>query len=151
MTDTPLAERYGALLAEWKEIVAEHTFSVEYEGGRLSVPICSCGWQGEFSRRNRFSQQDEWQKHFNWIAKNFRTRTGFMERMYPDQILRTPYGSVENVIGTGRATCRVCLYKIAKGESAVRAYVDTIGSGSWTAVLVQAHERCVCPEHKEEA
>jgi hypothetical protein len=57
----------------------------------------------------------------------------------------TEYGVVEVVIGTGRATCRVCGCKIIKGERAVKFEWDFTGNGSWTLTTCQIHETECCP------
>ena len=51
------------------------------------------------------------------------------------------YGALERVTGTGRARCRCCGKKIAKGERELRFYWDFNGCGSWTAVECHVHEK----------
>jgi len=51
----------------------------------------------------------------------------------------TDMGTLEVVEATGRAVCRCCGEKIAKGELAIQYFYDFTGSGSWTAVKVQIH------------
>jgi hypothetical protein len=54
------------------------------------------------------------------------------------------YGPVEVVVGTGRARCRACGQKIAKGVTALAWAEDMGGSGSFTATRIQMHaEPCV--------
>ena len=45
----------------------------------------------------------------------------------------------EIVVSTGRATCRFCGKKIAKGARALKFFHDFNGCGSWTAVEIQVH------------
>jgi hypothetical protein len=45
------------------------------------------------------------------------------------------FGIVE---GTGRATCRECGVRIAKGESAIECFYDH-GGGSWTSTRMLIH------------
>jgi len=55
----------------------------------------------------------------------------------------TEFGIVEIIPATGRATCRVCGKKIAKGSKAVKFMWDFTGSGSWTLIECQIHlEEC---------
>lgn len=49
-----------------------------------------------------------------------------------------PYGA-DAAIGSGRATCRACGQKIAKGDPCVRFAWDYQGSGSWTAIVSCIH------------
>jgi hypothetical protein len=49
------------------------------------------------------------------------------------------YGCLELVTATGRATCKECGQKIAKGMMSLRFYWDFKGSGSWTAQASQIH------------
>jgi len=54
--------------------------------------------------------------------------------------------SFELHTATGRARCRICGEKIAKGENDVQFYASFTDGGSynpWTAVLCHAHRRCV--------
>jgi hypothetical protein len=44
----------------------------------------------------------------------------------------------EIITATGRATCRSCGQRLAKGEKAIRFYEDQ-GGGSWTALCMQIH------------
>jgi len=53
----------------------------------------------------------------------------------------TDMGTLEVVEATGRAVCRCCGEKIAKGDLAIQYFYDFTGSGSWTAVKVQIHAR----------
>jgi hypothetical protein len=52
------------------------------------------------------------------------------------------YSSVDKKIATGRATCRCCGQKIAKGEVALYFAYDFTGSGSYTAVWCWMHQTC---------
>ncbi len=49
------------------------------------------------------------------------------------------YGPVDVVVGTGRARCRACGEKIAKGVTALAWLEDMGGSGSFTATRIQMH------------
>lgn len=50
------------------------------------------------------------------------------------------YGSIEHGLkATGRARCRCCGDKIAKGTDEIRFYWDFNGCGSWTAVECHIH------------
>lgn len=49
------------------------------------------------------------------------------------------YGDVEIITATGRATCRQCGEKIAKGVRAIKGAYDFNGMGGWTACDVQIH------------
>lgn len=50
------------------------------------------------------------------------------------------YGAIERGLkATGRARCRCCGERIAKGADEVRFYWDFTGSGSWTAVECHIH------------
>lgn len=64
---------------------------------------------------------------------------------HPDPHRRNPieYGELEQATATGRARCRSCGQKIAKGAPELRFFWDFTGSGSWTAVEVHIHrENC---------
>jgi len=58
------------------------------------------------------------------------------------------YGSVEEIMATGRAECRVCAERIEKGEPSYRFYWDFNGCGSWTCQQVSIHKRD-CPSRLE--
>lgn len=49
-------------------------------------------------------------------------------------------GPPERISGTGRACCRQCGQRIAKGVPAVRFFWDFGGCGSFTATAAQIHE-----------
>ncbi len=49
------------------------------------------------------------------------------------------YGQPEIVVATGRARCRCCGQKIAKGETVLKFSYDFHGCGSWTAQTVHMH------------
>jgi hypothetical protein len=58
-------------------------------------------------------------------------------------------GALELVIGTGRATCRQCGEKIAKGESAIKGCYDVSqGANPWLMSDVQIHLRECTDEHR---
>ena len=70
-----------------------------------------------------------------WEAESIREK--FATKGHPD------YGVIEAKIGTGRATCRECGEKIAKGKNAIQFCYDFTGCGSWTVVEIQIHvESC---------
>lgn len=52
------------------------------------------------------------------------------------------YGGLDRCTATGRATCRGCGRRIAKGERALVFAWDFHGSGSYTATVVWLHEHC---------
>jgi hypothetical protein len=51
------------------------------------------------------------------------------------------YGEIDVITGSGRAVCRACGRRIAKGERALKIGVDFTGHGSWTVIEVQIHDR----------
>lgn len=55
------------------------------------------------------------------------------------------YGAPEVILGTGRAACRCCGQRIAKGAESLRFAWDFNGSGSWTAQEIQIHRVCPSP------
>lgn len=58
------------------------------------------------------------------------------------------YGVRRTEIATGRATCRVCGKKIAKGEVAYAFPWDITGYGSNTATTIHIHAGA-CDEHNK--
>jgi len=48
----------------------------------------------------------------------------------------------QQIVGTGRAVCRHCGEKIAKGSPALQFAWDFNACGSWTATTVQIHLAC---------
>jgi hypothetical protein len=52
------------------------------------------------------------------------------------------YGGVREVVASGRATCRCCGQKIAKGVPALTFAWDFDSCGSWTATTVSIHKVC---------
>lgn len=76
----------------------------------------------------------------SWKAANIREK--FANNGSPE------YGVIEEKIGTGRATCRECGNKIAKGEKSLQFCYDFTGCGSWTVVEVQIHLK-PCKGEKE--
>lgn len=63
---------------------------------------------------------------------------------FADAVRKGEYDNAKRVIATGRATCRVCGSKIAKGEPAIQVAMDLNGMGSHTARIVSGH-----PHHME--
>jgi hypothetical protein len=59
----------------------------------------------------------------------------------PKQSWLIEYGTLEFVVATGRAKCRACGKKIAKGERCLRFAWDFHACGSFTAQTVHMHEQ----------
>lgn len=62
----------------------------------------------------------------------------------PSDATESPY--VEKRVGTGRARCRICGEKIAKGDVATKFGATLSGEGqynAWNQVTVQVHEKCL--------
>jgi hypothetical protein len=108
------------------------------------APQLLCSWRAPYAREIAAKVQ-----HVRRITREPKTgRTLSYERVEPrvpqvgdefDSSSITEYGSVDVVLGTGRATCRHCGQKIKKGEEALKFHHDFTGSGSWTAQSVQIH------------
>lgn len=78
------------------------------------------------------------------LAKERANYAGVMDFWPPTDV--TEFGTVEIIKATGRATCRCCGQRIAKGVEALRFPYDFTGSGSWTAQDIQIHaEHCTRP------
>lgn len=56
------------------------------------------------------------------------------------------YDDPVTVVASGRATCRACGERIAKGEPAIRVAHDFHGSGSFTLTTVYLHAGACPPE-----
>lgn len=65
----------------------------------------------------------------------------------PGQSYVIEYGVLEHVEASGRARCKACGQKIAKGEPCLRFAWDFRGCGSWTAQTVHMHA-AACPAAK---
>jgi hypothetical protein len=72
-----------------------------------------------------------------------RVREDF-DKSNPNSPRFVEFGILEPLVATGRATCRACGQRIAKGEPSAKFAWDFNGCGSWTAQEIHIH-RFQCP------
>ena len=80
----------------------------------------------------------------NWrpLAPDYAWYQPGMETLGTTSPATIQYGVLDRGAASGRATCRACGRKIARGERALMFCWDFHGSGSYTATIVWMHEKC---------